>query len=119
MKYLFLSLLLFLSGAAIAQATYEDSLHAFLTNYVETHEVVKGDDRKALQFYPVNKAYRVVARFTPAADSKWLNFPTSGKLVKVFKVYGVLLFEIAGKPLRLSLYQSQNLMVNDTYTVLK
>lgn len=115
MKIIFSVLTFFLSASAFAQHPYEDSLQAFRTNYVQTHEVVKGDEKKAMQFYPVDKNYCVVARFQKATDSKWLTFPTSGKLTKVFKLYGTLAFEINGQPLQLNVYQSQDLLLNNAY----
>lgn len=115
MKNQLLAFFLFLSPVLFAQKSYEDSMKDFLDRYVQTHEVVKDEDRKALQFYPVDKNYRVVATFTKSTDNKWITFPTSGKLTKVFKVYGILSFAINGKPLRLNVYQSQELMLKDEY----
>ena len=115
MKNHLLLFLLLLSSAAFAQKSYEDSMQSYLKNYVETHEVVKGEDRKALRFFPVDKNYRVVATFTKSTDSKWITFPTTGNLTKVFKVYGLLSFAINGKPLRLNVYQSQELMGKEEY----
>lgn len=113
MKNRFFFFFLLLSVKLFAQQSYEESLRAFLDNYVQTHEVVKGEDRKALQFYPVDKNYRVVATLTKVNDDKWINFPTSGKLTKTFKVYGILSFAINGKPLRLNVYQSQDQFLNN------
>jgi hypothetical protein len=115
MKVIFSIALLLHAFSSVGQKSYDDSLAVFLANYVQTHDVVKGDDLKALQFYPVNKAFRVVARFTKAVESQWLPFPTSGKQVKIFKVYGTLEFMLHGRTLSLNLYQSQNLMLNDAY----
>jgi len=115
MKHLFLFLLLLVSCVAFTQKKYEDSLKAFQNNYVQTHEVVRGEDRRALQFYPVNKAYCVKARFKRAADSKWMSFPTSGNITKVYKLFGTLAFQLNGKPLRLNVYQSQDLMMSAEY----
>lgn len=115
MKNYFLAFLLLLPPVLFAQKSYEDSMKVFLNKYVQTHEVVKDEDRKALQFYPVDKNYRVVATFTKSTDNKWITFPTSGKITKVYKVYGILSFAIHGKPLRLNVYQSQELMLNEEY----
>lgn len=115
MKSFSLFFLLVSSHIASAQIAYKDSINAFIKNYVATHEVVKNDDRKALQFYPANEFFRVVATFNPAMDSKWLSFPTSGKITKLFKVYGLLSFELNNKPLRLNVYQSQDLMLSEEY----
>ncbi|HET7897436.1 MAG TPA: DUF1684 domain-containing protein [Flavisolibacter sp.] len=115
MKNLFLAFLLLLSATVFAQKSYEDSIKAFRDNYVQTHEVVKGENRKAMQFYPVDKNYRVSATLTKSNESNWITFPTSAKLTKAFKVYGLLSFAINGKPFRLNVYQSQELMAKDEF----
>ena len=54
-----------------SQSSYNDSLQSYIDGYVKDHEVVKGDDKKFLQFFPVDESYRVVANFEKAKDSKW------------------------------------------------
>lgn len=115
MKNTFTAFLCLLSATAFSQSTYKDSVRDFQRNYVQSHEVVKGEDKKAMQFYPVDKAYRVVATFSQPSDSKWISFPTSGTLTKVFKVYGILDFQLRGKPMQLRVYQSQDLQLNPEY----
>lgn len=107
------SLLLFVQG--YSQASYQDSINTFLKTYVTNHEVVKGEDKKFMRFYPVNKAYRVVASFAPSSSTGWLTFKTSGPKNKVFKLYGTLSFVLNGKACRLNAYQSQELMTNAEY----
>lgn len=115
MKHFVFLPILYVSFSAFAQATYKDSMTAFLKNYVGTHEVVKGEDRKDLQFYPVSKDFRTNAQFQKSGSSQWITFPTSGKITKVFRLYGTLSFQLAGKPLRLNVYQSQDLLPNEQY----
>lgn len=115
MRNIFVTLLLSFSLSSYSQKAYEDSINAFVKKYVETHEVVKGEDRKALQFYPVDSFYRVIARFEKTANSSWISVPTSGKVSKLHKVYGTLSFSINGKPLRLNVYQSQDLLASYEY----
>ena len=115
MKSLLPILALFISSVAFSQRAYEDSLNAFIKSYVQNHEVVKGEGKNYMQFYPVDKTYRVIADFKKVNNSKWLTFPTSGSRNKIFKVYGRLSFVLNGKPLQLNVYQSQELMMNDEY----
>jgi hypothetical protein len=82
---------------------------------VQAHEVVKGEDRKSMQFYPVNRDYRIVATVEKATSSKWLKFATSGSTPQIYKVYATLSFTVNGKPCQLNLYQSQDLMLNEQY----
>jgi uncharacterized protein len=112
----FLFLLLFCFSLNVdAQGSYTDSLQTFRKDYIQTHEVVLGKDRSQMAFYPIADNYRVVARFTKAANSQWLSFPTSGKINKVYKVYGTLSFVVDGKPFQLHLYQSQDLLQKPEY----
>ncbi len=115
MKYVLFATILFFSATVFSQKSYEDSTTAFLKNYVETHEVVKDKDRIALQFYPVNKDYRIVASVKKAANSQWLKFATSGSSPQIFKVYATLSFTLRGKPCQLNVYQSQDLILNEAY----
>src|SRR5438067_176601 len=115
MKNLLLIVVLGISLKTFSQTAYEDSLNTFIKSYVQNHEVVKGEDKNYLQFYPVNKSYCLAADFKKAVSSKWLTFPTSGSKNKIFKVYGTLLFQLNGKPFQLNVYQSQDLMMNEQY----
>jgi uncharacterized protein len=115
MKYLFLIALIFLSPASFAQTAYKDSIKNYIKNYIDNHEVVKGDDRKQLHFFDVTEKYKVVARFEKAQTNQWFEMPTSGKIKKVFRVYGILSFTINDTLVKMNLYQSQGLMGNDEY----
>lgn len=115
MKPFLFFLFLNFSVSALAQDLYADSLNTFREQYVQTHEVVLGKDRSKMTFYPVSKAYCVVAEFKRADDSQWLSFPTSGKINKVYKRYGTLSFVLDGQPLQLQVYQSQDLLQRAEY----
>ena len=115
MKNLLLIVMILFSSAAFSQKAYQDSLNSYIKNYVQNHEVVKGEDKKFMQFYPVRKAYRVEANIEKATNSQWLTFPTSGSKTKLFKLYGTLDFQLNGKPLQLNVYQSQELMMSEEY----
>jgi len=98
-----------------SQSSYNDSLQSYIDGYVKDHEVVKGDDKKFLQFFPVDESYRVVANFEKAKDSKWFLMETSGHEKKMYRVYGTLSFTIHDVPARLNLYQAQNLLSDPGY----
>jgi uncharacterized protein (DUF1684 family) len=115
MKFFFLAAFWLCQLSAGAQNTYRDSLKTYLKNYVDGHEVVKGADRKKMQFFPVDKSYRVLARFERIENGNWFQVPTSGKMKQTYKVYGVLHFQLKGKSLTLHLYQSQSLLQNEEY----
>jgi len=95
--------------------SYKDSMKLYLKNYVDNHEVVKGDDKKKINFFPVNEKYRVVAQFQTTKNNEWFEMPTSGRLKKVFRLYGTLTFKINDTLVHMNLYQSQGLMGSEEY----
>jgi len=107
--------LLIVGSGSVAQDSYKDSLQAFIKKYVDNHDAVNGDDKKLLNFFPVNKNYRVIADFERLKDGKWFSMETSGTLKKVYRVYGVIRFTIHDTAVRMNIYQSQNLMTKDQY----
>lgn len=81
MKRILFGLLLF-GNAAIGQSgtgAYNDSLEAFQKNYINTHEVVKGEDRKYLHFFAPDESYKVLASFEKINDVQGFSMPTSTK----------------------------------------
>ena len=62
---------LFFSQGIFSQDTksgYLTSINEYLRKYVATHEVVKGEDRKHLHFFPPDSNYRVTATFKKIDD---------------------------------------------------
>ena len=108
-------LLLIFSATAFSQKTYNDSLATFISNYINTHDAVSGDDRKFLRFFPVDEKYRVIAQFEKVNNGKWFRMETSGKIKKTFRVYGVAHFAIHDTVLTLNVYQMQSLMDDPAY----
>ena len=60
---------------------------------------------KGLNYYAVDKAFRVHAVFTRTADGKYFEMPTSSGTTKKFVKYGILTFKRGGKTRKLSVYQ--------------
>jgi uncharacterized protein len=90
---------------------YMDSINAFRADYVQTHELLTTKAQKALlSFYPLDPAYRMVARFEKYADSPWFSMPTSGATPQIQRKYGRLTFTIHDTVLHLMVYQSQDLL---------
>lgn len=116
MKTILLSLSVLLSLAVAAQEdNYTDSLQSFRIGYISTHEVVKDADRAKLTFFPINKTYYVATRFEQVTEAPWFKMETSGKTKRLYRVYGILHFTIAGKSLKLHIYQSKDLMNTEKY----
>jgi uncharacterized protein (DUF1684 family) len=90
---------------------YTDSIKAFRADYIQTHELLTTAEQKALlRFYPLDPAYRVIARFEKYADSPWFPMATSGRTPQIQRKYGRLTFAIHDTVLHLMVYQSQDLL---------
>ena len=114
-KTVLLFVFMVLSLITTAQSTYEDSMKLYIKDYVDRHEVVKGEDRSKLHFFPVDPAYCVAASFEKKENSGWFLMPTSGPLKKLYRVYGTIRFTLHDKTAQLNIYQSQDLLNNAEY----
>lgn len=115
MKSILSFLILLVSFTVLAQEPYTNAVQKHQDNYVQNHEVVTGADRKHLSFFPIDKTYRVEARFERRENSSWFLMETSGTMKKMYRVYGTLTFTIRDTVQRLNVYQSQSLMQTDQY----
>tara|TARA_B100000949_G_scaffold48036_1_gene41780 strand:- start:1732 stop:2343 length:612 start_codon:yes stop_codon:yes gene_type:complete len=61
---------------------------------------------KALEFYPINTAFRVEAKLVRTPNEKPFLMPTTTDRLPEYVKYGEAHFEIDGKPLKLMLYKS-------------
>lgn len=107
---LFILAFVLCSQFSFGQKTYKDSMTIFIEEYVKKHDVVSDEDKKLMNFYPVNQKYRVTAAFKETKDSKWFNMKTSGLFAQSFRVFGILTFSINDTVVKLNIYQSQDLM---------
>ncbi len=115
MKIFIAAVFIFLFSNAFAQNSYKDSLQTFIAHYVRDHEVVKGDDKKYLRFFPINESYRVTAGFKKANNSNWFLIETSGQQKKMYRVFGTVTFTIHDTLLKANVYQAQNLLSDPGY----
>lgn len=95
---------------ALSQDSYKDSMNKYIADYVKNHEVVTGDNKKKMSFYPVDEKFRVKARFEKVDDGKWFNMETSGGTRDVNRVYGIIHFTVNETPVKLHIYQSKDLL---------
>jgi uncharacterized protein len=103
-------------GSAFSQIqSYKDSLQLYIDEYIETHGVVKGDDKKKIQFYSINEKFRFNCRFERIANSPWFMMETSGPVKKPYRVYGKVHFTLNDTVVTLCIYQSQDLMKINQY----
>ncbi len=68
---------------------------------------------KNLNYFPVDKKFRVEADFSKTSDEKYFQMPTSSGKTKKFVKFGVLKFKLGGKDYSLNAYQT------DAETLLK
>ncbi|MES1215403.1 MAG: DUF1684 domain-containing protein [Bacteroidota bacterium] len=108
------SILSFFSFAQ--QHAYSDSIKNYIQHYIETHDVISGDDVKYFRFFPPDENYKVTAKFKKVNNGQWFSMPTSGKIKKTFRVYGIAEFKIHDTTLSLNVYQSQDLMLDTKYS---
>ena len=112
----FTATLVLISFFSFAQQNgFADSTKSYFSNYIKTHDVIKGDDTKYFRFFEPDETYRVTAKFTKVNNGKWFRMETSGRIKKTFRVYGTASFSIHDTALTLNIYQSQSLMEDDQY----
>lgn len=61
---------------------------------------------KGLEFYPIDLAFRVQAKFVRTPDEKPFLMPTTTARLPEYVKYGEAHFELDGKPFKLNLYQN-------------
>jgi uncharacterized protein (DUF1684 family) len=112
-----LAIVFFIAGSAFAQKKdpYIESIKAYQKNYVASHEVVQGKDKKYFRFFPINKAYRLISYFERIADTVGFSLATSAGTQKYFYKYGRLDFMIGGQECLLYVYQGKELMNIEKY----
>lgn len=106
-----------ITASAFAQKKnfYTESIKAYQKIYVDSHEVVKGKDRKNFRFFPIDKSYNVTAYFEKITDTIGFTMPTSAGTTKYFYKYGRLDFMIDGQEYLLYVYQGKELMQTERY----
>ena len=101
--------------AQINSSACSDSINAYQKNYINTHEVVKGEDRKYLHFFAPDETYKVLASFEKINDVQGFSMPTSTKVMQQYYRYGKVSFKINNRNCRLVVYQSKDLMLTKDY----
>jgi hypothetical protein len=112
----FFSINIFFVKAQTAN-NYITAIKAYQRNYVATHEVVKGSNKKLFRFFPVNENFKVQCRFEKSTDTTVVVMKTSGTKIpeKDFVRYGKIHFSINDTALTLTLYRSKALENNPQY----
>lgn len=70
---------------------------------------------KGLNYYPVDLSYRVSATFVRTAGEPLFKMKTTTSRLPDYVKYGEVRFELEGRPLKLAVYQSPDLMKMEGY----
>ena len=70
---------------------------------------------KALDFFPIDSTYKVVATFKLEENPTLFEMQTTTDRKPIYKNYGTATFSLAGKELKLHIYQSQGLIKKPEY----
>jgi uncharacterized protein len=114
-NFFLLVFILLCQNAFTQNNAYRDTLVSYQQNYINTHEVVGKDDRKFIQFYPIDISYRVLAFFKKIEDKTGFDMNTSSGKQKKFFQYGVVDFKLNGVSQHLFIYQSAELIQQEKY----
>jgi uncharacterized protein len=115
-RFYLIPMLLLAGSFSFAQPeSYRDSTEAYLLKYVKEHEVVKGEDKKLMTFYPADEKYRIHCRFEKSQNAPWFRMESSGPVKKNYRAYGTIHFFIHDTTVVLTIYQGQDLMATTQY----
>ncbi|MPT30272.1 MAG: DUF1684 domain-containing protein [Chryseobacterium sp.] len=121
LSFLFIILSLFLNAQTekeniAAVKKFQKELNAEYLNPKESP--LRGDNLKNFKkhpFFPIDLKYRVTAKFVKTENPVPFELPTSSGKFKQYQEYGKATFELDGKSLTLTLYQSLDLMKMEKY----
>lgn len=117
-KILFaLTILTIFISCSEKKSSYEDEIkiaqYKLNTQYADKNEspLTKEDLKtfKALEFFEIDKSYRVEAEFELTPNSPVFEMQTTTDRLPLFRKYGIARFTLNGKEVELSLYHPQKL----------
>ncbi len=96
-----------LSAYELEIKAFQDTLNAQYANPKES-PLIKEDipDFKGLDFYPINKKFRIEAKFTKVSDTTPFKMKTSTDRAPLYAKYGKVNFTLEGEEIELFVYQS-------------
>jgi len=123
MKNVLFFIFLFSIQISFSQTTYKKEIKAFQDTlnkqYTDTAEspLTKEDIKtfKKLDFYPINKKFKVKAIFTRTEDAIPFKMKTTTDRAPEYVKYGDVEFEMDGKKIKVGIYQSLRLKKTEEY----
>lgn len=70
---------------------------------------------QGLNYFPVDKDYRVAAKFVATPEEKFFMMPTSSGVSRKYVKIGILNFKLSGKDYALNVYQSERNLTNEKF----
>lgn len=104
------------SAAVLDVTSFQDHLNEEYANK-EKSPLTEEDFKtfKSLDFFPIDTAYRVVAKLKYFKNSKPFNMKTTTDRLSVYRIFATATFKINGEKHVLRIYQSQQLLLTQEY----
>lgn len=123
MKFIFIVLFLLVFTNVMAQSSYQteilawqDELNASFLDEEESPLSKKELKKfKGLDFFPIDSAYRVEAKFIRTPNELPFTMPTTTERLPVYEKYGEVHFSLKGKDIVLPVYQNHSLRIQEEY----
>ncbi|MHB0754667.1 DUF1684 domain-containing protein [Polaribacter sp. M15] len=120
--FVFVSFLLILSCNSqdkrplVGETAYQQKLNASYKD-ATTSPLKKKDLKnfKGLDFFPVDSSFIVTAKLTRTENAPTFKMATTTDRAPLYKEYGILNFNLKGKDLQLTIYQSQDDLRDEKY----
>ncbi len=109
-----------LASSCAGKLTYEQSIEQYRTEYkkgflFDERAPLEAEDTADIQFYPINKSYKVIANLEFTPDATPFDIPTANGATKKYRQYGLLSFSINDTPVTLQVFQSLKLIAQEEY----
>ncbi|MFK7756110.1 MAG: DUF1684 domain-containing protein [Flavobacteriales bacterium] len=114
MRIIIISVILCYSGILTAQLSYEEELQKHRTEAQLAFEdpeqsILTVEEREAfhgLEFFSLDKSYKVPVKFKLIKKGKVIGFTTSTDRIAKYRPYGKLKFKVNGKRCKLTVFES-------------
>ena len=105
------------------KTSYEDEIklvqYELNTQYADTKESPLTEEDlktfKALDFFKIDKKFRVEASFELTPGTPIFEMPTTTERLPLYRKYGIARFSLNGEAIELSIFQSQSLLTSIEY----
>ena len=122
-KYIFFLLFATILSSSFAQDGYMEEIKIWQQKHddefadPDESPLEKRDLKKfhGLDYFPIDRGFRVVASFTRTPNSMPFSMATSTSRLPIYTQYGIVTFSLDEQELSLAVYQSQDPFVDEEY----